>query len=166
MNTVASQDFEDWPDWPLRDTRYMSYGSSATEDSEASLLSISRFQPPPSPTTSISPTVSDKGKAAPPVDVVRVNLSPSVTMYVSYVSFMSYNCVLHPYPTFEFGEIKRNFMLTNPSGRRCRSFVRKTRLFRMQYSYIDIVKELNGTLKHLVLGGSNGSHSTFLHDCE
>lgn len=36
----------------------------------------------------------------------------------------------------------------------------------MQYSYIDIVKELNGTLKHLVLGGSNGSHSTFLHDCE
>jgi hypothetical protein len=36
----------------------------------------------------------------------------------------------------------------------------------MQYSYIDIVKELNGTLKHLVLGGSNGSHNTFLHDCE
>uniref|UniRef100_A0A093V9E6 Uncharacterized protein n=2 Tax=Talaromyces marneffei PM1 TaxID=1077442 RepID=A0A093V9E6_TALMA len=124
MNTVASQDFEDWPDWPLRDTRYMSYGSTATEDSEASLLSISRFQPPPSPTTSISPTVSDKGKIAPPVDVVRVNLSPCVTI----------------------------------------SFVRKTRLFRMQYSYIDIVKELNGTLKHLVLGGSNGSHSTFLHD--
>jgi hypothetical protein len=51
-------------------------------------------------------------------------------------------------------------------GTPCRSFVRKTRLFRMQYSYIDIVKELNGTLKHLVLGGSNGSHSTFLHDCE
>lgn len=90
MNTVASQDFEDWPDWPLRDTRYMSYGSTATEDSEASLLSISRFQPPPSPTTSISPTVSDKGKAAPPVDVVRVNLSPSVTMYVSYMPYMSY----------------------------------------------------------------------------
>jgi hypothetical protein len=85
MNTVSSQDFEDWPDWPLRDKRYMSYGSTATEDSEASLLSISRFQPPPSPTTSVSPTVSDKGKASPPVDVVRVNLSPSVTMYVSYV---------------------------------------------------------------------------------
>ena len=97
MNTVVSQDFEDWPDWPLRDTRYMSYGSTATEDSEASLLSISRFQPPPSPTTSISPTVSDKGRPAPPVDVVRVNLSPSVTVYVFLIRrrLILHDSVLH-----------------------------------------------------------------------
>ncbi|OKL56141.1 hypothetical protein UA08_08744 [Talaromyces atroroseus] len=125
-STVTTHDFEDWPDWPLRDTRYMSCASTATEDSEASLLSISRFQPPPSPTTSVSPTVSDKGKSpvAPAVNVVRLQLSPLVTI----------------------------------------SFVRKTRLFRMQYSFIDIVKEPTGALRQLVLGGSNGSHSTFVHD--
>lgn len=114
MNTVVSQDFEDWPEWPLRDTRYMSYGSTATEDSEASLLSISRFQPPPSPTTSISPTVSDKGKASPPVDVVRVNLSPAVTMYVSYSSYSSYNPG-YIRTTLMLG-YKEGDLLTKPSG--------------------------------------------------
>lgn len=84
MSTINSYDFEDWPDWPLRPSQRTSYMSALTSDSEtASLLSINKFpHPPPSPTTSLSPTVSDKGKSpqSPPTDVIRLDLHPSVTM--------------------------------------------------------------------------------------
>ncbi|KAH8702478.1 hypothetical protein BGW36DRAFT_372928 [Talaromyces proteolyticus] len=40
------------------------------------------------------------------------------------------------------------------------SFIRKSRLFRIQYGYIDIIKEANGTLKSLELGGQQHS---FVH---
>jgi hypothetical protein len=79
MSTINSHDFEDWPDWPLRNSQRASYMSAITPDSEtASLLSINNF---PSPS---SPSASDKSKGlqSPPTDVTRLDLHPSVTMYV------------------------------------------------------------------------------------
>lgn len=43
------------------------------------------------------------------------------------------------------------------------SFIRKSRLFRIQYGYIDIIKEASGALKALELGGQQ---HTFVHTCE
>ncbi|QKX60975.1 uncharacterized protein TRUGW13939_08121 [Talaromyces rugulosus] len=40
------------------------------------------------------------------------------------------------------------------------SFIRKSRLFRIQYGFIDIIKEANGTLKALEMGGQQ---HTFVH---
>ncbi|KAB8239584.1 hypothetical protein ETB97_006297 [Aspergillus alliaceus] len=43
------------------------------------------------------------------------------------------------------------------------SFVRSTKLFRLQYTYIDIRKDATGRLKALELGGAVGQQSPFLH---
>ncbi|KAL1982262.1 hypothetical protein VTN96DRAFT_1571 [Rasamsonia emersonii] len=43
------------------------------------------------------------------------------------------------------------------------SFVRKNRLFRIQYGYINICKDSSGNLRCLELGGSAGQQNPFIH---
>lgn len=147
MNQRSSFDLEDWA---LQRGGLQSIVSSSSDDSE-SIASLP-FPLPPTFTPQTSLSISGSQSINTVSDATtRLVLSPPVILYVGKLQTVA---ALH---------------LVNSDRYRWllgRSFVKGSRLFKLRYSYIDIFKDDNGSLKHLVASETTGNQWALTHTCE